>query len=196
MYTENEKLAHQILGPDGSGIYISMGDSLQQNARKRDEERKYNKQVDEFNNRFENHIESLNSFAEELSANMDGLEIAPVGNYLIVEPMKTNPFQKVKMTESGIITDLGGLTPEYKSQEDGQYHEEEQMIGVGTVIESGIECKFVEPGDIVMYPNPLVTPIPFYNLGFVHLNENKVMCVINDKLTERKNKLKYGSIND
>ena len=43
------------------------------------------------------------------------------------------------------------------------------------------------PGDIVMYPIPAEVPVPFYKFGWVAVNENRILCVINEKLTERKN---------
>ena len=58
---------------------------------------------------------------------------------------------------------------------------------VGTVIETGHRCEFIQPGDIVMYPVPAEVPVPFYKFGWVAVNENRLLCVINEKLTERKN---------
>ena len=185
MQTTNEKIAKQIVGKDGESVIIPM--SIEENARLRSEQAKYNSQVDNMNEKFEKHIQALKDATEEISKDLNGLEITPIYNYLIIEPLDYNPFQKVVMTQSGIITDLGGMAPEYKSEEDGQYHEEEQMIGVANVIEVGHRCEFVKPGDIIMYPKPLTTPIPFYKLGFHHICENKVICVINEGLTDRKN---------
>ena len=110
----------------------------------------------------------------------------PLYGYVLIEPFKQNPFQKLNVTESGFITDLGGAAPEYKSEEDGEIHQEQQFIKVGTVIETGHCCEFIQPGDIVMYPVPAEVPVPFYKFGWVAVNENRILCVINEKLTERK----------
>ena len=110
-----------------------------------------------------------------------------MGGYVLIEPFRQNPFQKLNITEAGFIKDLGGAAPTYKSEEDGEIHEEQQYIKVGTVIETGHLCEFVKPGDIVMYPVPAEVPVPFYKFGWVAVYENRLLCVINEKLTERKN---------
>ena len=35
--------------------------------------------------------------------------------------------------------------------------------------------------------------VPFYKLGFVVVNENRIMAVVNEKLTERRDELKHGN---
>ena len=40
--------------------------------------------------------------------------------------IKENPFQRIKRDEdSGLIIDLGGMKPQYKSNETGEWEEEE-----------------------------------------------------------------------
>ena len=109
----------------------------------------------------------------------------PEGKQLLIKPFDTNPFQEVKI-EGGIITDLGGMTPEYKSNETGEIEQEQQFIKVGTVIETGYECKFVKPGDVVFYTIASENTIPFFRQGFVTVAENRIMAIVNENLTERK----------
>ena len=109
----------------------------------------------------------------------------PEATQLLIKPFDTNPFQEVKI-EGGIITDLGGMTPEYKSNETGEIEQEQQFIKVGTVIETGYECKFVKPGDVVFYTIASENMIPFFRQGFVTVAENRIMAIVNENLTERK----------
>ena len=109
----------------------------------------------------------------------------PEARQLLIKPFDTNPFQEVKI-EGGIITDLGGMTPEYKSNETGEIEQERQFIKVGTVIETGYECKFVKPGDVVFYTIASENAIPFFRQGFVTVAENRIMAIVNENLTERK----------
>jgi hypothetical protein len=124
---------------------------------------------------------------------MNGVEIMPMYGYALIKPFEQNPFQKIKTTKSGLITDLGGFAPTYKSNETGEIEEEQQFIKVGTVIEVGHKCEFLKPGDIVFYTIASECMVPFYKLGFVVVNENRIMAVVNEKLTERRNELKYGN---
>jgi hypothetical protein len=116
----------------------------------------------------------------------------PMFGYALIKPFEHNPFQQIKMTDTGIITDLGGLAPEYKSNETGNWETEEQFIKVGTVIETGHKCEFLQPGDIVFYTIASEMMVPFYKMGFVVVAENRVMAVVNEKLTERRNNFKNG----
>lgn len=147
----------------------------------------FNEQVENYLDKFEQHSKELENYAKNLSNDLGGLEVMPLYGYVLIEPFKQNPFQKLNVTQSGFITDLGGAAPTYKSEEDGEIHEEQQFIKVGTVIETGHTCEFIKPGDIVMYPIPAEVPVPFYKFGWVAVNENRILCVINEKLTERKN---------
>ena len=148
-----------------------------------------NESVNTFNNQVDKHSQELENYAKNLSNDLNGLEVLPMYGYVLIEPFKQNPFQKLNITESGFIKDLGGAAPTYKSEEDGEIHEEQQYIKVGTVIETGHRTEFVKSGDIVMYPVPAEIPVPFYKFGWVAVQENRLLCTINEKLTERKNEL-------
>lgn len=176
----NENVARMISGMD-SGEHFSLGEQESTNL--------FNKQVDEYLDKFEKHSQQLEDYAKELSDDLNGLEIMPLYGYVLIEPFKQNPFQKLKVSESGFIMDNGGKASEYKSEEDGEIHEEQQFIKVGTVIEVGHRCEFIKPGDIVMYPVPAEVPVPFYKFGWVTVNENRILTVVNDKLTARREAL-------
>ena len=40
-----------------------------------------------------------------------------------------------------------------------------------------------------MYPIPAEVPVPFYKFGWVAVNENRILCVINSELTKRREEL-------
>lgn len=174
----NKDVAKMISGID-SGEHYELNNEQQTKT--------FNKQVDNYLEKFEKHTEELENYANSLDLN--GLEVMPLYGYVLIEPFKQNPFQRLKVTESGFIKDNGGKAAEYKSEEDGEIHEEEQFIKVGTVIEVGHKCEFLKPNDIVMYTVPAQIPVPFYKFGWVVVNENRILAVINDNLTERRTRL-------
>ena len=176
----NENVAKMISGMD-SGDHFKLSDKELVNT--------FNDQVDAYLDKFEKHSQELENYAKNLSEDLNGLEVMPLYGYVLIEPFKQNPFQKLKVSESGFIMDNGGKASEYKSEEDGEIHEEQAWIKVGTVIETGHKCEFIKPGDIVMYPVPAEVPVPFYKFGWVAVNENRILCVINSELTKRRTEL-------
>lgn len=186
-----EKLAQVVNGMESTGTPIVVNGKSADIILAEEKKGRFNTQVDEYIDKFEKHNKALESYAEELSKDINGLEILPMGSYALIKPFESNPFQRVKV-ESGIITDLGGYTPTYKSHEDGQIHEEEQFIHVGTVIDTGWKCEFLKAGDVVFYTTASEAMVPFFKQGFVVVAESRIMAVVNEKLTERKNRLIHG----
>lgn len=186
-----EKLAQVVNGMESTGTPIVVNGKSADIILAEEKKGRFNTQVDEYVDKFEKHNKALESYAEELSKDINGLEILPMGSYALIKPFESNPFQRVKV-ESGIITDLGGYTPTYKSHEDGQIHEEEQFIHVGTVIDTGWKCEFLKAGDVVFYTAASEAMVPFFKQGFVVVAESRIMAVVNEKLTERKNRLIHG----
>lgn len=186
-----EKLAQVMNGMESTGTPIVVNGKSADIILAEEKKGRFNTQVDEYVDKFEKHNKALESYAEELSKDINGLEILPMGSYALIKPFESNPFQRVKV-ESGIITDLGGYTPTYKSHEDGQIHEEEQFIHVGTVIDTGWKCEFLKAGDVVFYTTASEAMVPFFKQGFVVVAESRIMAVVNEKLTERKNRLIHG----
>ena len=186
-----EKLAQVVNGMESTGTPIVVNGKSADIILAEEKKGRFNTQVDEYVDKFEKHNKALESYAEELSKDINGVEILPMGSYALIKPFESNPFQRVKV-ESGIITDLGGYTPTYKSHEDGQIHEEEQFIHVGTVIDTGWKCEFLKAGDVVFYTTASEAMVPFFKQGFVVVAESRIMAVVNEKLTERKNRLIHG----
>jgi hypothetical protein len=183
----NEKIASMTTGMEGTGKHFVVNGKSADDVLLREKQNKFNEQVSKMEDKFAKHNQLITEYAEKLSEDLNGVEIMPMFNYALIKPFEQNPFQQIKMTESGIITDLGGMTPEYKSNETGNWEEEQQFIKVGTVIETGHKCEFLQPGDVVFYTIASEMMVPFYKMGFVVVAENRIMAVVNEKLTERRN---------
>ncbi len=190
----NEKLALATTGMEGTGEHFILNGEEADKTLRREKAEKFNTAVQDIEDKFEKHNKALEEYAQSLSEDMNGLEIMPMFGYVLIKPFEQNPFQKIKTTKSGIITDLGGFTPTYKSHETGEIEEEKQYIKVGTVIETGHKCEFLKPGDVVMWTIASEIMVPFYKLGFVAVSETRILAVINEKLTERRDNLKHGNV--
>ena len=190
----NEKIARQLVGIESDSEHFVMNGQSADEILLREKQLKFNTQIDEMSNKFEKHNQLITEYAEKLSEDLNGVEIMPMFNYALIKPFDQNPFQQIKVSKSGLITDLGGYAPEYKSNETGEYEEEQQYIKVGTVIEVGHKCEFLKPGDVVMYTIASECMVPFYKMGFVVVAEQRILAVINEKLTERRENLKNGIV--
>jgi len=183
--SEKEKIARAIGGIDTDVTYFNVNDKSLDEQIENNKRVKWNEGVQEIEDKVSKYENTIQKAADEYAKDLNGVQIMPTGNYILVKPFTENPFQKVKVNESGIIVDLGGLRPEYKSNESGEYEEAEQMIKVGVIIEVGPECKWLKSGDTVMWYVASEMNVPFYNFGFKVVNETRTICVINDDLNER-----------
>lgn len=181
----NEKLAQDLIGMEGTGKSFTVNGKDAKDMMLEEQAEKFNESVSRINNKFEKHNKALKNYAKAISHDINGLEILPMTSYVLIKPFDNNPFQEVKI-EGGIITDLGGMTPEYKSNETGEIEQERQYIRVGTVIETGYKCEFLKPGDVVFWTIASECMVPFFRQGFVAVAENRIIAVVNEKLTERK----------
>lgn len=180
---QNKKLAREV-GTEESSHFI-VNDNATTQLLTEEIKQEYNEKVDEYVGKLDSHTNLLEEYATQFNDSIGDMEIKAIGNNMIVMPFETNPFQKIKTTDSGLILNTGGLTPEYKSNESGEIEEEKPFVIPATVIDAGPDCKWVKEGDVVMYTITSVTPIPFFNQNIYYMNESRVMCVINANLTER-----------
>lgn len=190
----NEKLALNVNGMEGTGKHFVVNGETADVTLAREKQAKFNNRVDEYVEKFDNHAKALEEYSKKVAETINGLEIMPMFGYVLIQPFEKNPFQQIKITESGIITDLGGMTPQYKSNETGEIEEEQQFIKVGSVVEVGHKCEFVKPGDVVFYTIASETMVPFFKQGFVVVNENRILAVVNESLTERRDKIRNGIV--
>lgn len=182
MNNKNENIARSISGIEDSTIYNLSGEDMS----KQQAASKFNQQVDDYVEKLDRHAKLLSEYADSLANDLNGVECKPLYEGIIIKPFEENPFQRIKR-EGNLIVDTGGLKPIYKSNEDGEWHEEEQFIHQGVVIEIGPTCKYVQVGDIVMWRKPSETPVPFYKQGWVLVNEHSILATFNTDLTKRFN---------
>lgn len=189
LMTQDEKMAQDIFGTDG--ISFNMAENKIENLFEKEKARKFNSQVDEYAERLEKHVEGLKEAADNLG-DISKVEIKPMFNRILITPFKQNPFQRIKV-ENGIITDMGGLAPQFKNMDNGRIEEMEQMIITGAVQEVGPEVKYIVPGDVIMYRKETAMPVPFFKQGLMCIAETQVIAVVNEGLETRFNGIKNGN---
>lgn len=189
--TENEKLAQSIVGLESDGIRMNMAEDRSiENMIERERASKFNDQVDEYIEKFDKHANVLKEYAESFNDNMNSIEIKPMFARILVKPFEQNPFQKIRKSDSGLIIDTGGLAPQYKNSDTGEWEEEKQFIVTGTVVDCGPDVKYLSQGDVVFYRTDTSVPVPFFRQGLVSLAENQIIAVVNEGLTDRFNERK------
>lgn len=182
----NEKMARVVSGIESDAKHFVLNGETADKTLKREAANKFNTQVDEYVEKFNQHAENIGEYAKSVKENMHNLEIMPIYNYILIKPFSENPFQRIVVSKnSGLITDLGGAKPVFKNNDNGEYEEEENLIHVGTVLEAGKECKYVKEGDVVMWTKTSEVPVPFFRQGLVLVNENRIIVTINEGLKER-----------
>ncbi len=184
-WNSNEKLAREISGIEGEAKHFVVNGESAEQLLKREAATKFNQQVDDYVQKFEEHNNAIQEYAEQIAENAANLEIMPILDNVLVKPFAENPFQRIKVSASGLITDLGGQKPVVKSSETGEFVEEEQMIHVGTILEAGKECKYAKEGDTIMWTKVSEVPVPFFKQGLVLVPEKRIMVIINEGLKER-----------
>ena len=189
LMTQEEKMAQDIFGTEGTNF--NMAEHKIEDLIEKEKTRKFNSQVDEYTERLEKHVEGLKQAGEQLG-DISNVEIKPMFNRILITPFKQNPFQRIKV-ENGIITDMGGLAPQFKNMDNGKIEEMEQMIITGAVQEVGPEVKYIVPGDVVMYRKETAMPVPFFKQGLMCLAETQIIAVVNEGLEDRFNRIKNGN---
>lgn len=183
------KVANSILGSETEGNVFFMGEDdprTLENMAKREASEKFNEQVEEYKQKLDSQAKEIQDYVENMSLDINNVEIKPSYEGVLIKPLAQNPFQKILVSSnSGLIIDAGGYAPKYKSNETGEWEEEESFVKVGVVQEVGPTCKYILPGDTVFWRKPSETPIPFYKQGLVLVNEHSIMAIVNVGLTER-----------
>ena len=186
--TENEKLAQQIVGANGTNFNMSEGtvDKLIEKERSY----KFNEELSKIAEKFEASKEQLEKNAEVFGDNIANIEIKPMFSRILIKPLAQNPFQRMKVS-NGIIVDAGIATLHAElNPNTGKYEEQKEFIKTGAVQEVGPEVKYIKPGDVVFYRVDTVVPVPFFKQGMVSLAENQVIAIVNEGLEERFNSVK------
>lgn len=188
--TENEQIAANVLGLDSNYTSINMGERSIDNMIQREKANKFNNEVEKYNAQLEENQKTFEEAQSQVAYDINRAEIKPMFARLIIKPFKVNPFQKMEVKGS-IIVDTGGYTPHAElNPMTGKYEEQKQFIITGCVVEVGPEVKYLQEGDVVYYRVDTAVPVPFLKQGLVSINENQVIAVVNEGLTERFNSIK------
>lgn len=188
--TENEQIAANVLGLDSNYTSINMGERSIDNMIQREKANKFNNEVEKYNAQLEENQKTFEEAQSQVAYDINRAEIKPMFARLIIKPFKVNPFQKMEVKGS-IIVDAGGYTPHAElNPMTGKYEEQKQFIITGYVVEVGPEVKYLQEGDVVYYRVDTAVPVPFLKQELVSINENQVIAVVNEGLTERFNSIK------
>lgn len=191
--TENEQIAANVLGLDSNYTSINMGERSIDNMIQREKANKFNNEVEKYNAQLEENQKTFEEAQSQVAYDINRAEIKPMFARLIIKPFKVNPFQKMEVKGS-IIVDAGGYTPHAElNPMTGKYEEQKQFIITGYVVEVGPEVKYLQEGDVVYYRVDTAVPVPFLKQGLVSINENQVIAVVNEGLTERFNSVKNNA---
>lgn len=191
--TENEQIAANVLGLDSNYTSINMGERSIDNMIQREKTNKFNNEVEKYNAQLEENQKTFEEAQSQVAYDINRAEIKPMFARLIIKPFKVNPFQKMEVKGS-IIVDAGGYTPHAElNPMTGKYEEQKQFIITGYVVEVGPEVKYLQEGDVVYYRVDTAVPVPFLKQGLVSINENQVIAVVNEGLTERFNSIKNNA---
>lgn len=188
--TESEQIAANVLGLDSNYTSVNMGECSIDNMIQREKANKFNNEVEKYNSRLEENQKTFEEAQNQVTYDVNKAEIKPMFARLIIKPFKVNPFQKMEV-KGNIIVDAGGYTPHAElNPMTGKYEEQKQFIITGCVVEVGPEVKYLQEGDVVYYRVDTAVPVPFLKQGLVSINENQVIAVVNEGLTERFNSIK------
>ena len=187
--TENEQIAANALGFNSDYTSINMSENSIDNMIQREKTNKFNNEVEKYNAQLEENQKTFEESQNQVAYDINRAEIKPMFARIIVKPFKVNPFQKMEV-KGNIIVDAGGYTPHAElNPMTGKYEEQKQFIITGYVVEVGPEVKYLQEGDVVYYRVDTAVPVPFLKQGLVSINENQVIAVVAEDLTNRFNNI-------
>lgn len=187
--TENEQIAANALGFNSDYTSINMSENSIDNMIQREKANKFNNEVEKYNAQLEENQKTFEESQNQVAYDINRAEIKPMFARIIVKPFKVNPFQKMEV-KGNIIVDAGGYTPHAElNPMTGKYEEQKQFIITGYVVEVGPEVKYLQEGDVVYYRVDTAVPVPFLKQGLVSINENQVIAVVAEDLTNRFNNI-------
>ena len=118
---------------------------------------------------------------KEIEERLEGLELMPNGNRVIVMPYPSNPYVKV-MSEGGIFIQPTGT---FMNPDSGTLDTLEEVVICAKVIQIGPDCKTIKNGDDVYVDKRSMYPLPFMSLGYQTVAEQQIIALINNDLKER-----------
>ena len=91
----NEKMARAVSGLESDAKHFVLNGESADQTLKREAATRFNTQVDEYVDKFNQHAENIGEYAKSVKENMHNLEIMPIYNYILVKPFIENPFQRI-----------------------------------------------------------------------------------------------------
>lgn len=156
-----------------SGIILPENEILEEAAKVREM-----KKAEELTKTLE---EAHKNKQKEILEKLEGLEILPNNNRIIILPYPQNPYTQV-ITKGGILLDTGGR---FNNPDTGEVDYQEELVPCGKVIEVGPETKYVKIGDDVYYDSRMTYPLPFMNRGYMITSEPQVIAILGNELKKR-----------
>lgn len=126
--------------------------------------------------------------AKEITEKMESMEIMPCGNYVLVNPYKKNPYEKIEVTNSGLVIPM--YDGSFKNPDTGEEDTKENFACQGTVIAVGPLVKWIKEGDDIFYRRAQAVPVPFFKLGYEVVAEQQIQCVVNEGISARWDSIK------
>lgn len=185
----NEKTARHIAGLE-NGDFFTMNTKNAENLKNIEAISKAEDEIETKKEEIAKQSQKLVEAKLQSKLDFDKLEMKALYNYVIIKPYEVNPFQNEKVTKSGLILNSGGLIPEHLSHETGEIEKDKEFVRVGTIIDCGPETKYAKAGDSTMWVRPAEVPLPYYREGWVLVQENRLLSILNEGLEERFKK--YG----
>ena len=148
----------------------------------------HNNAVDAYTASLERKLQDDMKRAEEITEKMSSMEIMPSGMYILCKPYAKNPYQKIEVTNSGLV--IPEYTGQFKNPDSGEEATEEQLTVVASVLEVGPLVKYVKSGDDIYYRKMQGVPVPFFRQGLEVIAEPQIQVIINSGLKERFSQIK------
>lgn len=143
----------------------------------------FNKAIDRRKAAMDANVKSELERAQEITEKMNSMEIMPAGQYVLVRPYAKNPYEKIEVTNSGLV--IPTFDGKFKNPDTGEEDVEENFSRQGTVIAVGPLVKWIKEGDDIYYRKMQAVPIPFFKEGLEVVAEASIQCVVNEGIQAR-----------
>ena len=165
------------------GNAISMSSNKLNESERLQATKSFNEATNKATEAFKKNIDKELEASRKLKEETKNLEIYPTNGNILVRMDGKNPWEQIKMTDSGLI--LPVYDGSYKSHETGEEETKDMIIAFAEVIEVGPEVKYVKQGDDIIFRNHTQLPAPFLGQSLWIVSQNNVLVVINESLSER-----------
>lgn len=174
---------------NGQMDFLMGGNAVSMNVDKLSEVEKaqavktFNDATIEAGNSFKDNIEKELAQSRKIKEDAANLEIMPTSVYVLARLYDKNPYEQIKLTESGI------MIPAYDgmefSKEEGTKVKQDLAVRYAEVLAVGPEVKYIKPGDDIIFRNHVQLPAPFLGQDLWVIGQSNILVVINEGLQKR-----------